>query len=337
MLYSKFEDLNLFFKKNKILILTHDFVDIDALASCFVLRFFINQLYHLANVDLFFHEISKGAINFINIIAEKFPNANFSLRSEIKSFEYDIIFILDTNNLKQVKFSDNFDILKLGIPFIFIDHHLNHKKDYGSDINPMNIIDDNFSSTAEIIYELCEYSKIKILLPYKFILIAAILIDSGFLKYGNNDTIMRISKLLNHQIDFQQLLLTLNTDEEIPEKLARIKALQRVKIIQEGSWLIGITNVGSFESSSASTLLKVGFDIGIVSSKKKLEIRISTRAKKSICLKTGLHLGKILEELSEELGGNGGGHDGAASITSNVDSSLIIDKLLEKIKQVLNK
>ena len=337
MLYSKFEDLNPFFKKNKILILTHDLVDIDALVSCFVLRFFINQFYHLANVDLFFHEISKGAINFMNIIAEKFPNVNFSLRSEIKSFEYDIIFILDTNNLKQVKFSDNFDLLNLGIPFIFIDHHLNHKKDYGSDINPMNIIDDNFSSTAEIIYELCEYSKVKILHPYKFILIAAILIDSGFFKYGNNDTIMRISKLLNHQIDFQQLLLTLKTDEEIPEKLARIKALQRVKIIQEGSWLIGITNVGSFESSSASTLLKVGFDIGIVSSKKKLEIRISTRAKKSICLKTGLHLGKILEELSQELGGNGGGHDGAASITSNVDTSLIIDKLLEKIKQVLNK
>ena len=337
MLYSKFEDLNQFFESKKILITTHDSADIDGLVSCLVFKNFINQFYHLTNIDLFFHEISKGAINFINKVAEKFPNVNFSLGSEIKSFEYDIIFILDTNNLKQVKFLYNFDLLNSSIQFIFIDHHLNHKKDYGSDINPMNIIDDNFSSTAEIIYEICEYFKIKISLPYKFILIAAILIDSGFLKHGNNDTIMRISKLLNHQINFQQLLLTLNTDEEIPEKLARIKSLQRVKIIQQGSWLIGITNVGSFEASSASTLLKVGFDIGIVSSKKKLEIRISTRAKKSFCLRTGLHLGKIMKELSEELGGNGGGHDGAASITSDVDSSLIIDKLLEKIKQILNK
>ena len=51
--------------------------------------------------------------------------------------------------------------------------------------------------------------------------------------------------------------------------------------------------------------------MSIVYSKGANSFRITTRAKKEICLKTGLHLGKILSEIEE---GSGGGHDGAASL-----------------------
>ncbi len=120
-------------------------------------------------------------------------------------------------------------------------------------------------------------------------------------------------------------------------ELAKIKGFQRVVLIQEGTWLIGITHVGSFEANVAASLLKFGFDIGIVCSKKKTEYRISIRANKGICFKTGLHLGKILKEISEEIGTNGGGHNGAASLTGKNGINIAKDKILEKIKQVLNK
>ena len=241
---------------------------------------------------------------------------------------------MDTNNLDQVRIPE---INSSEISIIFIDHHLNLKKNYKRNIIPMNIIQDKFSSTAEIIFELCEYFNVELTLPNKYLIIAAILTDSGFFKHGNNDSILRMSKLLSNQLDYQEFVSILKRDKSIPEKIAKIKALQRVQLIQEGNWLIGITNVGSFEASVASSLIKIGFDVGVVYSKKKPEYRISTRAKKYVCLKTGLHLGKILKEVSEECGGSGGGHDGAAALNGILDLEIIIEKILDRIKQVLNK
>jgi len=335
MLNSKFEDLKLFLKGKKILITTHDLVDIDGLASCLVLIFFLNRFISSADVHLFLPDISNSTRNFRDKIAKKFPKTNFSLEYDIDLIDLiDIILILDTNNLDQVTIPG---INSLEIPIIFIDHHLNLKKNYKSNIASMNIIDDKFSSTAEIIYELCEYFNVELTLPNKYLLIAAILTDSGFFKHGNNDTILRISKLLSNQLEYQEILSTLKINKTIPEKIAKMKALQRVQLIHEGNWLIGITNVGSFEATVASLLIKIGFDVGVVYSEKKSDYRISTRAKKNLCLKTGLHLGKILEEVSEECGGSGGGHDGAASLNGKSDLEIIIEKILDRIKQVLNK
>jgi alanyl-tRNA synthetase len=142
--------------------------------------------------------------------------------------------------------------------------------------------------------------------------------------------------MLDDKLDFQDLLIILKTKREIPEKIAQVKALQRVQIIQEGNWLIGLTYVGSFEANVATSLLKIGFDIGIVYSEKKTTFRITTRANKKICLETGLHLGKILEEISTLCEGSGGGHDGAASINGKTGLKITIDKIIEKIKQILS-
>ncbi|MHA1916315.1 MAG: DHH family phosphoesterase, partial [Promethearchaeota archaeon] len=85
----------------------------------------------------------------------------------------------------------------------------------------------------------------------------------------------------------------------------------------------------------ASVLLNIGFDVSIVYSIQKNEKIINSRARKSVCLSTGLHLGKIMEELSEEFNGSGGGHDGAASLTVDLDLTILLDKLVLKIKQVI--
>lgn len=335
MLNSKFEDLKLFLKGKKILITTHDLVDIDGLASCLVLKFFLNRFISSADVHLFLPEISKTTKEFIQKFTEKFPKTTIPLENEFKTLTIDIILILDTNNLEQVTIPE---INSSELPIIFIDHHLNLKKNYKRNIASMNIIDDKFSSTAEIIYEVCKYYNVELTLPNKYLLIAAILTDSGFFKHGNNDTILRFSKLLSNQLDYQEILSTLKIDKTIPEKIAKIKALQRVQLIQAGNWLIGITNVGSFEASVASSLIKIGFDVSVVYSEKKSEYRISTRAKKNVSLKTGLHLGKILKEVSEEGKLNdGGGHDGAAALNGKEGLDELLEKILDRIKQVLNK
>ncbi len=127
----------------------------------------------------------------------------------------------------------------------------------------------------------------------------------------------------------------LKLEEDISEKIAKIKGMQRVKLIRENDWLIGVTHVSSYEASVANSLIKMGFDIGIALSKKKDEYHISTRAKKKVCLKKNLHLGKILEEVSEEFEGSGGGHDGAAAINGKEYSEIILERILEKVKKTL--
>ena len=166
-------------------------------------------------------------------------------------------------------------------------------------------------------------------------LICAILTDSGFFKHGNNNTVQNVGKLLSADINIQDIFLLLRSEKDISSRIANIKGLQRVELIREGNYLIGITKVSSFGASVTSMLIKIGFDIGIAISKEQKQHRINTRAKKQVCIKTGLNLGKILEEISQQYNGNGGGHDGAASLTVNIEPDTIVLKIIEKIKQYL--
>ncbi|MFW9825898.1 MAG: DHHA1 domain-containing protein, partial [Candidatus Thorarchaeota archaeon] len=127
----------------------------------------------------------------------------------------------------------------------------------------------------------------------------------------------------------------LEREIDISERIARIKGMQRVDLIREGNYLIGITNVSSFGAKVASSLIKLGFDVCLTHSLEKEKSIINGRAKKTICQKTGLHMGKIFEEISASFGGNGGGHDGAAAFTFNHDSDLILQKIIENVKSQL--
>ncbi|MFX0072762.1 MAG: bifunctional oligoribonuclease/PAP phosphatase NrnA [Candidatus Hermodarchaeota archaeon] len=335
MLKAKFEELKTFLKNKNILISTHGSVDIDAYASCFLFKILI-EAYFENQALIYFPKLSKHTQGFIEKLLEKFPNTNLDIdKNTIDISKIDLIFILDTNNLDQVEMPNNLEISQLHIPIIFIDHHLELNKNYEENIKSLNIISDNVSSTTEIIYEFAKYLQISLDLPSKYILMAGILTDTGFFKYANNETIKRVSSILNEQINIQEIFSLLETKQTISERIARIKALQRVTLERINNWLIGITHVGGYEANVATLLINVGCDVSIVYSKKKKEYRISTRAKKEICEKTNLHLGRILEEVSAKNGHSGGGHNSAASLNSKIDLTNVLDKIIDKIKQIL--
>ena len=333
MLKSKFENFLAFIKNKKILITTHDLVDIDGLVSCFTLKFFLIQYFKNQEVSIYFSELTKSTKTFIENFSKKFPNFNFSYEREFNLSNADVLLIVDTNNLNQIKLSNSSETPHLEIPYIFIDHHYSAEISENNNINTLNLIFDNYSSTAELILHLFELYDIQLTTPLKFLTITAILTDSGFFNHGNNKTIQNIGKLLGEDIEIQDIFILLKYDTDISEKIAKIKGLQRVKLIREGHYLIGITNVSSYGAGVASMLIKLGFDVGIVISKEVNQFRINTRAKKVVCIQTGLNLGKILEEISKQYNGSGGGHDGAASLTLNKESDIIITQIVEKIKQ----
>ena len=332
---SYFENFLAFIKNKKIIITTHDLVDIDGLVSCFILKFFLNQYYKNQEVSIFFSDLTKSTKNFIKNFTKKFTEFDFSYEIDINLSNIDVLLVVDTNNLNQIKLDNNLVISESDIPYIFIDHHYKGANSEESNRITLDLIFENYSSTAEIILDLFQFYKIQLTIPLKTLVICAILTDSGFFKHGNNNTIQNVGKLLCQDINLQDVFLLLKSEKDISSKIANIKGLQRVELIREGKYLIGITKVSSFGASVTSMLLKIGFDIGIAISKEQNQNRINARAKKRVCIKTGLNLGKILEEISEQYKGSGGGHDGAASLTITIEPDTIVLKIVENIKQYL--
>ena len=329
MLNSKKDDFLNYLKGKNLLIATHDSADLDGFVSVLVLKFFFENFFTNQNIFLTFSKLSKYTKNFVVKFLQKFPDFDFPSNNEENFSNIDVIVIVDSNNLEQIKLSST---LNLDVPFIFVDHHLDLKKNYVGNITSLNLIFENYSSTAEIILELIDNYNFDLPIPYKYLLISAILTDSGFLKYGNTETIKHLLNLLQDEIEFQDVLLLLENETAISKKIAGIKGLQRVKLIRVDSWLIGISHVSSFSASVASTLIKVGFDVGIVYTKEKSKYRISARAKKNVCLRTGLHLGKILNGISNV---DGGGHDGAATLNGENDLERSLSEIIDNIKRTL--
>ena len=329
MLNSKKVDFLNYLNGKNLLIATHDSADLDGLVSGLVLKFFIENFFTNQNVFLTFSRLSKYTKNFMVKFLQKFPDFNFPSKNNEIFSNIDIIVIVDSNNLEQIKLSS---MLNFNIPFIFVDHHLDLKKNYVGNIKSLNLISENYSSTSEIILEIIDNNNFDLPIPYKYLLASAILTDSGFLRHGNNKTIESLLNIVQDEIDFQDVLTLLENDTDISKKIARIKGLQRAKLIRVDNWLIGISHVSSFSAPVASTLIKVGFDVGIVYSKEKSKYRISARAKKNICLKTGLHLGKILNEIKNA---DGGGHDGAATLNGENDLERNLNEIIDNIKRTL--
>ena len=329
MLNSKKENFLTFLKGKNLLITTHDLADLDGFISGITLKYCFENYFPNQNIQITFSGLSKHTKSFINKFSTKFPKFNLAFQQHVELSDFDVIVIVDSNNLDQINLFNNLD---LNIPFIFIDHHLDLQKNYSGNVSSINLIFDKYSSTSEMVLELFDECNIKLPLPYRFLLVSAILTDSGFLKYGNTGTIKNLNNILHNHLEIQDVLPLLEREIDVSEKIARIKALQRVKLVRVNNWLIGISHLSSFSASAASTLTKVGFDIGIVVSKDKSDYRITTRAKKQVCLKTGLHLGKIISEIKNV---NGGGHDGAATLNGKNDVEESLNQLIDKIRETL--
>ena len=178
MLKSKFENLIKFIENKKILIITHDLVDIDGLTSCFALKYFISQFFSTKEVLIYFSGLSKNSSVYLERMISKFPDFNFSYEKNINLLDFEVLLVLDTNTLNLVTLENDFNT-----PFIFIDHHTDLTEPNENNLNAYNIIMDDFSSTAEIIFELYRLYNVELPLVVNWLLISGILIDSGFFRH----------------------------------------------------------------------------------------------------------------------------------------------------------
>ena len=195
--------------------------------------------------------------------------------------------------------------------FVIIDHHVPMPPE-------VEVIFDyqlnSFYSTTEIIASWYYNEEIPLTKQVIKGLLAGIIYDTRRFLNADSDLFDCVNFLLQNSPNIYLDTMKLFTSSRTPsEKLACIKAAQRMKRVTIKDKILLFSYVSSFEAAAARSLIFLGGDITIVIANRKKETRISLRTTASLPKETGISLGKdIIPELINQFGGTGGGHDSAA-------------------------
>ena len=142
---------------------------------------------------------------------------------------------------------------------------------------------------------------------------------------ANSATLKTVADLIDAGVNAQEALPLLSLPMNDSERIARLKASRRAKLLKMGKWLIALSHVGAYQASAARALIGLGAHVAVVVGQREGEIQISLRSSRDFHEKTGVHLGRdIAKPLGEYLHGMGGGHSVSAGANGmgNVEASL---------------
>ncbi|MEM2969982.1 MAG: DHHA1 domain-containing protein, partial [Candidatus Bathyarchaeia archaeon] len=122
------------------------------------------------------------------------------------------------------------------------------------------------------------------------------------------------------------------------ERIARLKASRRMKLLRINNWLIAFSHVRSFQASAARAIVEMGAHLAVVGGQKDDQLQISIRSDQEFYAQTGFHVGKDLAKpLGEFLHGMGGGHSTAAGINGTGDFESAVKRAIKILRTGLVK
>ena len=309
-----------------VLITSHENADPDAVCSAFAIAYIIEVLHPEVETIV--------SLDGVNIVAQRIIS-EFHLDVTLPGpFPNDATIIVDANSAEQVGSLKN--AINWEQPVLIIDHHVsspNTKK-----IAKSAIIAENAVATTELIFELFKSLDV---IPSKKIaslLFIGLLYDSRHLLLANNKTINIVNELLALGANYSELVNLLAISMDRPERIARLKAAQRLTLHEFNRWLVAISHTSAYEASACRALIRLGADVALVYGETKEGIRFSGRATAEVARETHLNLASdIMEKIGPVMHGEGGGHNTAAgcSGTDNLEAGLelaldLIEKKLTK-------
>jgi len=300
-------------KAKTILLVTHDCPDPDAIGACGALAKALNSLGKKSTA------FAGGVIN--EQARNLLRHAKFKFADK-PDYNVDLIVVLDTNSPNLFDFES---VKKSKAKKILIDHH-HPKKEVSNEFDEV-IVDECAVSATQIVYHIIKSLGAKPDPNISLCISAGIVTDSANFIAATTDSFeVLLRSLCEGNITFQEVLRAISVPRDISEKIARLKAAQRIQFKRQGEWVVAFSNVSCFEGSTASALLRLGADVAFVGAAKDNEIRISARAKTAL-KEHGLHLGRdIMPLISELIQGDAGGH--AAAAGANGVNTAALDKAL---------
>jgi len=307
-------------ENKKTLFLIHQHADPDAVGS----SYFLSQIF---SGDV----ASPTPPSRLGKTLSSFLDLDVQRTVDFKNYEQ--IVVLDTSNPSQLE--------PLVIPkdkdiTLVIDHHLSNSWE-----DDIELHFEDRTSCSEIVYDMVK--KEDLTEKEGIALISGILTDTSFLKRGDSRTFLSLGEILEKSgVSIQAVKGVLYESRSYSEKIARLKGGKRSSFTEVDGVIIAHTEIGAFEGSVTSYLLKGGADIAFClnRSKKKNALRISGRASEKL-VKKGMDVGKIFTDLSKKRKNmDGGGHPGAAVLSvSNLSKendhyvNLCLDRIISTVKE----
>ncbi|MEM1607489.1 MAG: bifunctional oligoribonuclease/PAP phosphatase NrnA [Candidatus Bathyarchaeia archaeon] len=289
------------------LILCHQNADPDAVCSSYALIRLLKHFKPEIEVEVASPEsVSRVSKNILKRLQMEVEN------KEPAFSKADVIFILDTSTVQQLgEWGKN--VCESASPIIVIDHHAPHPETEKT--ASLCVCREDFSSTCEIIYSFFKEANVKPSKDVAEALFLGIAFDTRHFTLASSSTFKAIAELIDLGVDAQEILQLLLVPMDVSERIARLKACRRMRLMRIYGWVVVFSHVSSFQASAARALIDVGASLAVVGSQEKDKVSISLRSSSEFYDKTRIHLGRdIAKMLGEYLHGMGGGHSTSAGV-----------------------
>src|SRR5665648_1073367 len=265
-----------------VLLLCHRSADADAICSAYGLQGLLKRF--LPNIVV---EIGcpAGINKPSKTLLEQMP-ISVNLKPNIESAE--VIILVDMNTVEQL--DEVADIIrKSPAPKIIIDHHAPNPETMK--ICRVCIVNEKAAANCELIYRLYAEADVRPTLNEAKALFIGIAFDTRHFALANSPTFEIVAKLVVEGIDSQKTLAQFALPIDPSERVAKLKACKRAKIIQIEGWIIALSHVSAYQAPAAKALVDLGAHMSAVAGKKNGKVELSLRSTRQFNELAGVHLG----------------------------------------------
>jgi nanoRNase/pAp phosphatase (c-di-AMP/oligoRNAs hydrolase) len=312
-----------------ILLLCHRSADADAICSAYALQGLLKRFLPNSVIEI---GCPQGVNKPAKVLFERMP-ITVNLKPNIESAE--AIVLLDMNTVEQL---DEFaDIIKKSpSPKLIIDHHAPSPETMQT--CKFCLVDEKAAANCELVYRLFSQAEVEPNLNEAKALFIGIAFDTRHFALANSPTFEIIAKLVVKGIDAQQTLAQFALPIDPSERVAKLKACKRAKIIKIEGWIIALSQVSAYQAPAAKALVDLGAHMSAVAGKKNGKVELSLRSTRQFNELAGVHLGvDIAAPLGEYLHGVGGGHAMASGVSGTGEIQEALKQCLVLLKQKIAK
>ncbi len=307
----------------QILVLCHHNADPDAVGSSLALADALKQLGAKAQAGVS-ENIGLAAKSVLETMGQKIIID--------PPLDANIVVLVDTSSLDHLgKLGEK--LKQKSHHIVVIDHH--RPVEGMRKLSKHYFVKEDATSEAEIILPLIHELGAKLTPLTASLLLAGIVSDTGQFRLAKGETFKTVNVLVEAGADYNRVLDALRLPDDRSKRVAMLKAAQRLELHKVDERIIVFSELSSFEADAAAMFVRMGADVAVVGSEEKGKIRLCGRAREGVPASTGLHLGKLMDELAKQFDGTGGGHAGAASMTGEGKLVDAKEQALAALQQML--
>lgn len=316
-------------KAKLVVLLCHVNADPDAVSSAFAFSQLLKSLRPSLNVEI---AAAQGPSRLSKSMLQALP-AKLTANPNIESA--DLLVLLDTNTVQQLgAWGGRVTASKAAL--VVIDHHASHPET--ERLAALTVADEKASSTCEIVFRLFKEAGVELKQAEAKALFLGIAFDTRHFVLATSATFKAVADLIDIGVKAEEALSLLSLPMDPSERIARLKASRRSKLLKINEWLVSLSHVSAYQASAARAMIALGAHVAVVAGQRGEKIQISMRSSREFYEKTGVHLGRdIAKPLGEYLNGMGGGHSVSAGVNGVGDVEASLKRCVRFLKDRLSK